>query len=195
MNAVAGIDTARLRTRWRHMSGRPIVGQAWQSCPLSAAWRQPSGRGLGAIVGPCVEGDRRARCSLVNSVDDRFEHWKPPGWHTDARSDYDTIVFRRSQLTLDCRPGAFIRSDEADVALPSVQRTASAQPQYRRESSQRSYLVAKQGRRNPQSPGRSRPAIRASAICSSSWLARGDTQRRAASFDSTAGAGASGARG
>jgi hypothetical protein len=33
----------------------------------------PSGGGIGAIIGPCVEGNRRAWGSPANSVDDDFE--------------------------------------------------------------------------------------------------------------------------
>ena len=35
--------------------------------------RQPSGGGIGAIIGACIEGNRRAWGSLMNSVDDSFE--------------------------------------------------------------------------------------------------------------------------
>jgi len=38
-----------------------------------ASSRQPSGGSIGAIVGPCIEGNRRAWGSLMNSVDDGFE--------------------------------------------------------------------------------------------------------------------------
>src|SRR5215472_2059624 len=39
----------------------------------SASRRHPSGGSISAIVGPCIEGNRRARGSLTNSVDDNFE--------------------------------------------------------------------------------------------------------------------------
>ena len=39
----------------------------------SASDRQPSGGCIGAILGPCIEGNRRAWGSLVDSVDDGFE--------------------------------------------------------------------------------------------------------------------------
>ena len=35
--------------------------------------RQPSGGSIGAIVGPGIEGNRRAWGSLTNSIDDDFE--------------------------------------------------------------------------------------------------------------------------
>jgi len=35
--------------------------------------RQPSGGSIGAIVGSCIEGNRRAWGGLMNSVDDRLE--------------------------------------------------------------------------------------------------------------------------
>ena len=38
-----------------------------------ASSRYPSGGGIGAIIGPCIEGNRRAWGSLTNSVDDDFE--------------------------------------------------------------------------------------------------------------------------
>jgi hypothetical protein len=38
-----------------------------------ASSRHPSGRGIGAIIGPRIEGDRRAWGSLTNGVDDDFE--------------------------------------------------------------------------------------------------------------------------
>jgi len=39
----------------------------------SASSRHPSGGSIGAIVGPCIERNRRAWGSLTNSVDDDFE--------------------------------------------------------------------------------------------------------------------------
>ena len=39
----------------------------------SASERQPSGGSIGAIIGPRIEGNRRAWGSLMNSVDDSFE--------------------------------------------------------------------------------------------------------------------------
>jgi len=56
----------------------------------------------------------------MNSVDDGFEYCEAPGRQADARSDYNTIVARRSWLTLDRRPGGSIRPDEANVGLPSM---------------------------------------------------------------------------
>ena len=38
-----------------------------------ASSRQPSGGSIGAIIGLCIEGNRRAWGSLMNSVDDGFE--------------------------------------------------------------------------------------------------------------------------
>ena len=35
--------------------------------------RQPSGGSIGAVLGHCIEGNRRAWSSLMNSVDDGFE--------------------------------------------------------------------------------------------------------------------------
>jgi len=37
-----------------------------------ASSRHPSGRGIGAMIGPRIEGDRRAWGSLTNGVDDDF---------------------------------------------------------------------------------------------------------------------------
>ena len=39
----------------------------------AASRRYPSGGGIGAIIGPCIERNRRAWGSLTNSVDDDFE--------------------------------------------------------------------------------------------------------------------------
>jgi hypothetical protein len=39
----------------------------------AASSRYPSGGGIGAIIRPCIEGNRRAWGSLTNSVDDDFE--------------------------------------------------------------------------------------------------------------------------
>ena len=38
-----------------------------------ASSRDPSGGGIGAIIGPCIECNRRAWGSLTNSIDDDFE--------------------------------------------------------------------------------------------------------------------------
>ena len=56
----------------------------------------------------------------MNSINDGFEHGKPLGRQADAGSDDDTIIGLRSQQTLDCRTSAFIRPDEANLALPST---------------------------------------------------------------------------
>ena len=39
----------------------------------AASSRYPSGGGIGAIIGPCIEGNRRAWGNPTNSVDDDFE--------------------------------------------------------------------------------------------------------------------------
>jgi hypothetical protein len=39
----------------------------------AASSRYPSGGGIGAVIGPCIERNRRAWGSLTNSVDDDFE--------------------------------------------------------------------------------------------------------------------------
>jgi hypothetical protein len=52
--------------------GRPgPIGRPDLYSPASS--RYPSGGGIGAIIGPCIEGNRRAWGSLTNSVDDDFE--------------------------------------------------------------------------------------------------------------------------
>jgi hypothetical protein len=38
-----------------------------------ASSRQPPGGSIGAIVGSCIEGNRRAWGSLMNSIDDGFK--------------------------------------------------------------------------------------------------------------------------
>jgi len=38
-----------------------------------APGRQPSGGSIGAVLGHCIEGNRSAWSSLMNSVDDGFE--------------------------------------------------------------------------------------------------------------------------
>src|SRR4030095_13560118 len=55
-----------------------LMAMLGESLPL-ASNRQPSGRRIGAILGPCVEGNRRAGGSLMNGVDDSFEYRKTPG--------------------------------------------------------------------------------------------------------------------
>jgi hypothetical protein len=57
--------------------------------------RQPSGSSVGAVLGPCIESNRRAWGSLMNSVDDGFKTCKAPRWQADAGSDYNTIIARR----------------------------------------------------------------------------------------------------
>jgi hypothetical protein len=49
-------------------AGAPDCGSG-----VSGFSRQPSGRSIGAIIGSCIEGNRRAWGSLMNSVDDGFE--------------------------------------------------------------------------------------------------------------------------
>jgi hypothetical protein len=57
---------------------------------------QPSACSIGAVLGQCIEGNRRAWGSLVNSVDDGFEYRKTLGRQAHASSDYHTIVRRRT---------------------------------------------------------------------------------------------------
>ena len=51
--------------------GTPILSAAGLFSAASS--RYPSGGGIGAIIGPCIEGNRRAWGSPTNSVDDDFE--------------------------------------------------------------------------------------------------------------------------
>jgi hypothetical protein len=62
----------------------------------AASKRQPTGGSIGAIIGPCIEGNRHAWGSLVNGVDDGFEYCKASGRQAHASSDYHTIVALRS---------------------------------------------------------------------------------------------------
>ena len=57
--------------------------------------RQPSGSSVGAVLGPCIEGNRGGRGSLMNSVDDNFKKCQAPRGQADAGSDYNTIIARR----------------------------------------------------------------------------------------------------
>lgn len=61
-----------------------------------ASSRQPSGGSVGAVIGPCIEGNYRAWGRLMNSVDDGLEYRKAPRRQTHAGSDYHTIVALRS---------------------------------------------------------------------------------------------------
>ena len=51
--------------------GRPGLLDAALYSPASS--RQPSGGSIGAVMGHCIEGNRRAWSTLMNSVDDGFE--------------------------------------------------------------------------------------------------------------------------
>ena len=51
--------------------GALVLLEAGLYSPASS--RYPSGGGIGAIIGPCIERNRRAWGSLTNSVDDDFE--------------------------------------------------------------------------------------------------------------------------
>jgi hypothetical protein len=52
-------------------AGALVLLDAGLYCQASS--RQPSGGSIGAIIGPRIEGNRRSRGSLTNSVDDGFE--------------------------------------------------------------------------------------------------------------------------
>lgn len=62
---------------------------------VSLARRQPSRSSLRTILRPRVEGNRRAWGSLVNSIDDCFEHRDALGRKADAGADYDAIIALR----------------------------------------------------------------------------------------------------
>src|SRR5437870_13904476 len=69
------------------------------ACLAPARNGQPSGGSVGAILGPCIEGNRRAWRGLVNSFHHSLEYCAAPRRHADAGSDYTTIISHRSQLT------------------------------------------------------------------------------------------------
>ena len=52
-------------------SARPVGANA--GLYGAASKRQPSRGGIGAVIRPRIEGDRRARGSVTNGVDDHFE--------------------------------------------------------------------------------------------------------------------------
>jgi len=96
--------------------------------------------------------------AFVNGIDDSFEHSQLPRRQADTRSNDDTIIFRRSELMLNCRPSAFIGPDEEDVGLPSAR--SELFQRNRNTGADLSVVIqgGKAGRKNPQSPDRSRPA-------------------------------------
>ena len=86
LTALPNFRLASLRTdafRWGKLNGawfRAAVSLGLGALVLldaglysRASSRQPSGGSIGAIVGSCIEGNRRAWGSLMNSVDDDFE--------------------------------------------------------------------------------------------------------------------------
>ena len=104
------------------MVNRVDPKDSWSCSGLysSASQRQSSGSGIGAIVRPRIEGNRRAWGNLTNSVDDHFEQCKIAGRQAHAGSDDHTIVVRRTELTLHGRSGGFVRADKTNVGLPSA---------------------------------------------------------------------------
>ena len=90
------------------------------ACLAPARNGQPSGGSVGAILGPCIEGNRRAWRGLVNSVNHSLEYCEAPRREADAGSDYNTIISLRSQLTLHRWTSGLIRRDKANVSLPAT---------------------------------------------------------------------------
>jgi len=76
-------EVARGRRDGTHIRGLGVFRQLDRALPnfrmarhglySAASSRYPSGGGIGAIIGPCIERNRRAWGSLTNSVDDDFE--------------------------------------------------------------------------------------------------------------------------
>src|ERR1700756_3585232 len=97
----------------RHLWQFSILGLA------GSTGRHPSSCSLGAIVGPCVEGNRCAWSSFVNRVDDCLEEREPTGRQANAGSNNHAVIASRPQLTLHSWSGSFIRPDKAEVYLPS----------------------------------------------------------------------------
>jgi hypothetical protein len=52
---------------------RLVRGADTESLYSLASERQRSGGSIGAIIGPCIEGNRRTRSTVMNRVDDSFE--------------------------------------------------------------------------------------------------------------------------
>ena len=69
--ALPTIQAAWFRAAVNLSLGALVLLDAGLYSPASS--RYPSGGGIGAIIGPCIEGNRRAWGSLTNSVDDHFE--------------------------------------------------------------------------------------------------------------------------
>ncbi len=80
----------------------------------------PSGGGIGAVVGACIEGNCRIRGSLADSVDDDFQQCKVARGQAHAGSDDNTIVVRRRQMMLHCGSGGLVRAEKNRVGLPSA---------------------------------------------------------------------------
>lgn len=55
----------------------------------------------------------------MDRVDDRLEKRKALRRQTDTSADYNTGIVCGSQVTLHRLPSRFIRTDEAEIALPS----------------------------------------------------------------------------
>jgi hypothetical protein len=84
-----------------------------------SAGRQPSGCSIGAVFGPRIESNGGSRRGSVDRVDDGLEQRKAPGRQADTSADYDAVAARGSQMTFHRLPGSFIRTDKANVGLPS----------------------------------------------------------------------------
>jgi hypothetical protein len=84
-----------------------------------SAGRQPSGGSIGTVFGPRIESNGGSWRGPVDRVDDRLEQRKALGRQADTSADYDAVAARRSQMTFHRLPGRFIRTDKANVGLPS----------------------------------------------------------------------------
>src|SRR6516165_12506933 len=79
--------------------------------------RHPSRSSIGAVFGPRIEGNGRARSAPMDGVDDSLEYLKTLRRQTDTSADHNTVIVSGSEVTLHRLPSGFIRSDVAHITL------------------------------------------------------------------------------
>src|SRR5215470_19557428 len=79
--------------------------------------RQPSCGSIGAVFGSRIKCDHGSRSSFMDRVNNRFKDRK--ALQADTGANYNAGIISRGQVMLYRLPGRSIRTDVADIALPS----------------------------------------------------------------------------
>jgi hypothetical protein len=86
---------------------------------IDSARCQPSRSSIGAVFRPRVKGDGGSRSGPMDRINNRLKIRKALKRQADTSADYNTGIVCGSQVTFHRLPSRSIRTNPADIALPS----------------------------------------------------------------------------